>query len=107
MLELFNLHKEEFHKGGFAFLEFSFSAVNCQINSTDASKNSCMYYKLYSIIFNFRQLCDTWGQFYIKQNPHPPPEPPLYLHTHQLPGPLPPHGSFVYSFGHYSMSRTT
>ena len=32
MLELFNLHKEEFHKEGFCILGFSFSAVSCQFN---------------------------------------------------------------------------
>ena len=39
------------------FSEFSFSAVNSQINSKD--QNSCKYYKVYINNFNFRQLHHT------------------------------------------------
>ena len=47
-------------------------------------QNSCMYYKLYIILFNFRQLCHTEGQFHIKQNP-PPPQPIPTTHCTPIP----------------------
>ena len=40
------------------------------------------------------------GQFHMKQTPHP-------LGPHHPLGPTIPWQSFVYSFGHYSMSMTT
>ena len=51
------------------------------------------------------------GQFHIKQTPHPPhlldPTTPCNpIPTNPL-TPTTPWQSFVYSFGHYSMSRTT
>ena len=52
------------------------------------------------------------GQFHIKQTPHPPHPCDLHHSPVTLYPPTPwtpttPWQSFVYSFGHYSMSRTT
>ena len=94
MLELFYLQKKSSTREGFAFLEFLFSAVNCQINSIDIKIVATI--TNYIIILNFRQLCHTESVNFISyksppDTPHPPhplgplPTPPLALHPTPLP----------------------
>ena len=76
--------KKSSTREGFAFLEFSFSAVNCQINLIDTSKQ-LQVLQTYIFMFDFRLLCHTQRVNFI-------------LNRHQIPFIPPPLAEFSVHF---------